>query len=73
MAISAVDSADPLSLQMLGMHGARMQTTPSKDCDFVIAVASRFDESRCRKAKEWAPASEMPLRTSISISQNWGR
>ena len=50
-----MDSADPFSLHMLGMHGAAYANYAVEDCDFVIAVASRFDDRVAGKPKEWAP------------------
>src|SRR5262249_20936350 len=44
MGLGAMDTTDPLSLQMLGMHGAAYANYAVEDCDFLIAVASRFDD-----------------------------
>ena len=55
MGLGAMDSADPLSLHMLGMHGAAYANYAVEDCDFLIAVASRFDDRVAGKPKEFAP------------------
>jgi acetolactate synthase I/II/III large subunit len=44
MGIGAFDTTDPLSLRMLGMHGAAYANYAVDDCDFLIALGSRFDD-----------------------------
>jgi len=44
MGIGAVDTADPLALHMLGMHGAAYANYAVDDCDLLIAMGSRFDD-----------------------------
>jgi len=44
MGIGAFDTRHPLSLRMLGMHGAAFANYAVDDCDFLIAVGSRFDD-----------------------------
>jgi acetolactate synthase I/II/III large subunit len=44
MGIGAFDTAHPLSLRMLGMHGAAFANYAVEDCDFLIAVGARFDD-----------------------------
>ncbi len=44
MGIGAIDTTHPLSLRMLGMHGAAHANYAVEDCDFLIAVGSRFDD-----------------------------
>jgi acetolactate synthase-1/2/3 large subunit len=44
MGIGAVDTTDPLSLHMLGMHGTAFANYAVEDCDFLIAVGARFDD-----------------------------
>ncbi len=44
MGIGAVDTTDPLCLQMLGMHGTAFANYATDDCDFLIAVGARFDD-----------------------------
>src|SRR5215467_4705390 len=44
MGIGAYDTREPLALRMLGMHGAAFANYAVDDCDFLIAVGSRFDD-----------------------------
>jgi acetolactate synthase-1/2/3 large subunit len=44
MGIGSFDTRDDLSLRMLGMHGAAFANYAVDDCDFLIAVGSRFDD-----------------------------
>jgi acetolactate synthase-1/2/3 large subunit len=55
MGIGAMDTRSPLSLHMLGMHGAAYANYAVEDCDFLIAVGSRFDDRVAGKVKEFAP------------------
>jgi acetolactate synthase-1/2/3 large subunit len=44
MGIGAVDTTDPLSMRMLGMHGAAFANYAVDDCDCLLAVGARFDD-----------------------------
>ena len=44
MGLGAYDTTEPLSLHMLGMHGTAYANYATDDCDFLIAVGSRFDD-----------------------------
>jgi acetolactate synthase-1/2/3 large subunit len=44
MGIGAYDTTDPMAMRMLGMHGAAFANYAVDDCDFLIAVGSRFDD-----------------------------
>src|SRR5579864_480156 len=44
MGIGALDTTSPLSLRMLGMHGAAFANYAVDDCDFLITVGARFDD-----------------------------
>ncbi len=44
MGIGALDTMHPLSMRMLGMHGAAFANYAVEDCDFLIAVGARFDD-----------------------------
>ena len=44
MGIGALDTTHALSMRMLGMHGAAFANYAVDDCDFLIAVGSRFDD-----------------------------
>ncbi|HSD74824.1 MAG TPA: biosynthetic-type acetolactate synthase large subunit [Steroidobacteraceae bacterium] len=44
MGIGAFDTTEPLSMRMLGMHGTAFANYAVDDCDFLIALGSRFDD-----------------------------
>src|SRR4029450_8547360 len=44
LGIGAIDTTHELSLQMLGMHGMAYANYAVEDCDFLIAIGSRFDD-----------------------------
>jgi acetolactate synthase-1/2/3 large subunit len=44
MGIGALDTAHPLSMRMLGMHGAAFANYAVDDCDFLITLGARFDD-----------------------------
>jgi acetolactate synthase-1/2/3 large subunit len=54
LGIGGFDTTDPLSLRMLGMHGTAFANYAVEDCDFLIAVGSRFDDRVAGKVKEFA-------------------
>ncbi|MBL7649644.1 MAG: biosynthetic-type acetolactate synthase large subunit [Candidatus Hydrogenedentes bacterium] len=54
MGIGSIDTTDPLCLHMLGMHGTAYANYAVEDCDFLIAVGSRFDDRVAGKPKEFA-------------------
>jgi acetolactate synthase-1/2/3 large subunit len=55
MGIGAVDTHEPLCLRMLGMHGAAFANYAVEDCDFLIAVGSRFDDRVAGNPSKFAP------------------
>lgn len=55
LGIGSIDTTHDLSLHMLGMHGAAFANYAVEDCDFLIAVGSRFDDRVAGKVKEFAP------------------
>jgi len=44
MGIGVIDTTHPLSMHMLGMHGAAYANYAVEDCDFLMAVGARFDD-----------------------------
>src|SRR5690606_6284286 len=44
MALGAMPARHPLSLGMLGMHGARCTNLALDECDLLIAAGARFDD-----------------------------
>ncbi len=55
MGIGACDTTEALSLQMLGMHGTPAANYAVEDCDFLIAVGSRFDDRVAAIPEKFAP------------------
>jgi len=56
MGIGAVDTTEPLSLHMLGMHGLASANYAVDDCDFLIAVGARFDDRVAGAPAKFAPS-----------------
>ncbi|MET0658479.1 MAG: thiamine pyrophosphate-binding protein, partial [Steroidobacteraceae bacterium] len=44
MGLGAIDTTHPLSMSMLGMHGAAFANYAVDDCDLLIAMGARFDD-----------------------------
>jgi acetolactate synthase I/II/III large subunit len=44
MGLGAFDTTHPLSMSMLGMHGAAFANYAVDDCDLLIAMGARFDD-----------------------------
>jgi acetolactate synthase I/II/III large subunit len=55
MGIGAMDTTDPLSLRMLGMHGAAFANYAVEDTDFLIAFGARFDDRVAGNPPKFAP------------------
>jgi acetolactate synthase I/II/III large subunit len=55
MGIGVVDTTEPLSLNMLGMHGTAFANYAVEDCDFVIALGARFDDRVAGSPAKFAP------------------
>ncbi len=55
MGIGAFDTTDPLSMRMLGMHGAAFANYAVEDCDMLIALGSRFDDRVAGVPAKFAP------------------
>ena len=55
MGIGAVDTTDPLSMHMLGMHGAAFANYAVEDCDFLVALGARFDDRVAGNPPKFAP------------------
>jgi acetolactate synthase-1/2/3 large subunit len=53
--IGSVDTTDPLSLGMLGMHGTAFANYSVEDCDFLIALGARFDDRVAGNVPKFAP------------------
>ncbi len=55
MGLGAIPSDHPLSLGMLGMHGARSTNMILEECDLLIAAGVRFDDRATGKLAEFCP------------------
>ena len=55
MALGAMPVDHPLSLGMLGMHGARYTNLALDECDLLIAVGARFDDRATGKVAAFCP------------------
>ncbi len=53
--LGAFDEHSPLSLNMLGMHGAAYANWAVRDADCIIAVGARFDDRVTGKISAFAP------------------
>ncbi len=60
--LGAFDEHSPLSLHMLGMHGAAYANWAMRDADCVIAVGARFDDRITGDPKAFAPAARAAER-----------
>jgi acetolactate synthase-1/2/3 large subunit len=58
MGIGAIDTTDPLSMRMLGMHGAAFANYAVDDCDFLIAIGARFDDRVAGSPAKFAPGAK---------------
>nr|HPK03536.1 biosynthetic-type acetolactate synthase large subunit [Candidatus Sumerlaeota bacterium] len=69
MGIGSIDTADPLALHMLGMHGTASANYAVEDCDFLIAVGSRFDDRVAGKVQEFAPNARCLAHIDIDAAE----
>jgi acetolactate synthase-1/2/3 large subunit len=65
MALGAMPVDHPLSLGMLGMHGARCTNLALDECDLLIAVGARFDDRATGKVAGSARRRRSSTSTSI--------
>ncbi len=59
MALGAIPVDHPLSLGMLGMHGARYCNLALDECDLLIAVGARFDDRATGKVAAFCPNAQI--------------
>lgn len=55
MGLGAVPIDHPLSIGMLGMHGARYTNLALEECDLLIAVGVRFDDRATGQLSQFCP------------------
>jgi acetolactate synthase-1/2/3 large subunit len=72
LGLGAVDETDPLSLQMLGMHGTATANFAIQECDCLVAIGARFDDRVTGDLATFAPKAKI-IHVDIdptSISKN---
>lgn len=69
MGIGCVDTKEPLSLHMLGMHGLASANYAVDDCDFLIAVGARFDDRVAGTPAKFAPSARHIAQFDIDPSE----
>ena len=69
MGIGAVDTTDPLSMRMLGMHGAAFANYAVDDCDCLLAVGARFDDRVAGNPAKFAGSARFIAHFDIDNSE----
>jgi acetolactate synthase-1/2/3 large subunit len=69
MGIGAFDTTHPLSLRMLGMHGAAFANYAVDDCDFLIALGARFDDRVAGVPGKFAPSAKCIAHIDVDASE----
>ena len=68
MGLGAYPNEDPLSLDMLGMHGSVYANYAVQDCDLLIALGVRFDDRVTGKVEEFAKHAKI-IHVDIDASE----
>jgi acetolactate synthase-1/2/3 large subunit len=68
MALGAMPTDHPLSIGMLGMHGARYTNYALHECDLLICVGARFDDRAIGKASHFCPDAKI-IHIDIDASE----
>jgi acetolactate synthase I/II/III large subunit len=69
MGLGAVDTAAPLSLHMLGMHGTAYANYAVEDCDFLLALGARFDDRVACVPERFAPRAKFVAQIDIDPAE----
>ncbi len=69
MGIGAVDTIAPLSMRMLGMHGAAFANYAVEDCDFLITLGARFDDRVAGAPAKFAPRARVIAQFDIDAAE----
>jgi acetolactate synthase-1/2/3 large subunit len=69
MGIGAVDTRHPLSMSMLGMHGAAFANYAVDDCDFLVALGARFDDRVAGVPARFAPNAKRIAHIDVDASE----
>jgi acetolactate synthase I/II/III large subunit len=69
MGIGAVDTTHPLSMRMLGMHGAAFANYAVDDCDCLLALGARFDDRVAGNPAKFAGGAKFIAHIDIDASE----
>src|SRR5450432_1848779 len=69
MGIGAVDTTQPLSMRMLGMHGTAFANYAVDDCDFLLALGARFDDRVAGNPGKFAGKAKYIAHLDIDASE----
>jgi acetolactate synthase-1/2/3 large subunit len=69
MGLGVSDTTHPLSLHMLGMHGAAFANYAVDDCDFLIAIGARFDDRVAGDPVRFAPNARNVAHLDVDVSE----
>jgi acetolactate synthase-1/2/3 large subunit len=69
MGIGAVDTTDPLSMRMLGMHGTAFANYAVDDCDCLLAVGASFDDRVAGNVPKFASGAKFIAHFDIDASE----
>jgi acetolactate synthase-1/2/3 large subunit len=69
MGIGACDTTHPLAMRMLGMHGTAFANYAVDDCDFLIALGSRFDDRVAGVPAKFAKGAKRIAHIDIDASE----
>jgi acetolactate synthase-1/2/3 large subunit len=69
MGIGAMDTTGPLSMSMLGMHGAAFANYAVDDCDFLLALGARFDDRVAGNPQKFAGRAKFIAHLDIDASE----
>jgi acetolactate synthase-1/2/3 large subunit len=69
MGIGAVDTTHPLSMRMLGMHGAAFANYAVDDCDCLLALGARFDDRVAGNPEKFAGRAKFIAHLDIDASE----
>jgi acetolactate synthase I/II/III large subunit len=69
MGIGGYDTADPLALHMLGMHGTAYANYAVEDCDFLFALGARFDDRVASVPSQFAPKASFIAHIDIDPAE----
>ena len=69
MGIGTIDTKNPLSMRMLGMHGQAFANYAVDDCDFLAAFGARFDDRVAGNPGKFAAKARFLAHLDIDASE----